>query len=277
MYTTHCKPVLLAGVAALAIATGPASAATSQELLDARQESQIWTTMALSPYLNTNELKVSVRNGKATLSGQVADDISKDLAQQIALGVKGVKDVDNQIVVKEDYVPANRSGERSYNSVIKDATITTAVKSKLLWSRYADGLSTKVETQNGKVTLTGTADSAEAKELAGRLAMNTKDVSAVDNQLTVSATPSTGDKVKTSAKEVKQEISDSWITTKAKSSFLYSGRIDGSGIKVSTKNGVVSLSGKVGSDAERNLAVDLVKSLRGVKSVDVSGLTVGSS
>jgi hypothetical protein len=53
--------------------------------------SQIWTTFALNPYLSANDIKVSVREGKATLSGIVADGVNKDLARQIALGVNGIK------------------------------------------------------------------------------------------------------------------------------------------------------------------------------------------
>ena len=49
--------------------------------MDARQESQIWTTFALSPYLSANDIKVTVRQGKATLSGNVGDGVSKDLAR----------------------------------------------------------------------------------------------------------------------------------------------------------------------------------------------------
>ena len=41
-----------------------ANAKPSQEVIEARQESQIWTTYALSPYLRANDLKVSVHEGK---------------------------------------------------------------------------------------------------------------------------------------------------------------------------------------------------------------------
>ena len=163
----------------------PRPALDSQDVTDARQETQIWTTYALSPYLRANDLKVSVHDGKATLSGKVEEGVDKDLAKQIALGVPGIKNVDNKIVVQADYVPPARSSERSYGEEIDDATITAAVKSKLMWSTYTDGLATEVDTRLGHVTLTGAADSAAAKELAGRLASNTRGVVAVDNRLTV--------------------------------------------------------------------------------------------
>lgn len=248
---------------------------TAQDVVEARQETQIWTTFALSPFLRANDIKVTVDNGKATLTGRVLEDINKDLATQMALGVAGIKDVDNQITVEPQYVAPARSTERSYAELIDDATITSAVKSKLLWSKYADGLATNVDTEFGKVVLKGTADSKQAKELAGRLAQNTRGVLEVDNQLVVNSNQVTmTEKAKSSVKNVGQEISDSWITTKVKTTFLYSIKVDSSSIQVSTNKGVVQLTGKVDSSLERNLAIDLASSLRGVKRVDATGLTL---
>ena len=80
----------------------------------------------MSPYLRANDLKVSVHDGKATLTGKVEESVNKDLAKQIALGVNGIKDVDNQIVIQADYTPPAQSSERSFGEVVDDATITSA-------------------------------------------------------------------------------------------------------------------------------------------------------
>jgi hyperosmotically inducible protein len=115
MYTQSRNLILASGIAlALAGISGSVAADTkSQDVTDARQETQIWTTYALSPYLRANDLKVSVHDGKATLTGKVEEAVNKDLAKQIALGVDGVKDVDNQIVVQNDYVAPARSSTRT--------------------------------------------------------------------------------------------------------------------------------------------------------------------
>jgi len=261
---------------ALAAISGTALADTAgQNVTEARQETQIWTTYALSPYLRASDLKVSVHNGVATLTGVVDEDVNKDLAKQIALGVSGISQVDNKIVVQADYTPPARSSERSYGEVVDDATITAAVKSKLLWSRHTDGLATNVDTKSGKVTLHGTADSAASRELAGRLAMNTRGVVAVNNELTVKgAKPGVADKAKGSAKEARRDVSDGWITAKVKSTFMYSSNVDSNDITVSTVKGIVTLSGKVDSGAERALAIELAENVRGVKSVQSKDLTV---
>jgi len=63
-------------------------------------------------------------------------------------------------------------------------------------------------------------------------------------------------------------ISDSAITTKAKANFLGDDRLKGSHIKVTTTNGVVTLTGSAtGSDA-KSAAEDIARNVNGVKSVD---------
>jgi osmotically-inducible protein OsmY len=276
MYLPFRKSVLASAVAlSIGGISGAASADTmSQDVTEARQETQIWTTYALNPYLRSNDLKVSVDNGKATLTGKVEESVNKDLAKQIALGVSGIKEVDNQIVVQPDYVAPAASSTRSYGEAIDDATITATVKSKLLWSKHADGLTMNVDTNRGHVTLKGTADSKDAKALAGRLASDSRGVVSVDNQLVVAPTPTVGDSAKSAAKEAEQDIADSWITTKVKSTLMYSSNVDGLDIEVSTSAGVVTLKGKVDSGAERALAIELANNVRGVKSVQSKGLTV---
>jgi hyperosmotically inducible protein len=279
MYTQSRKFILASSIALAlagsgALAADPKAQSASQEITNARQETQIWTTYAMSPYLRANDLKVSVQDGKATLTGKVEEDVNKDLAKQIALGVDGIKDVDNQIIVQADYVAPPKSATRAYGDSMDDASITSAVKSKLLWSKHTDGLTTNVTTKAGKVTLQGTADTAAEKELARTLAMNTRGVVSVDNQLVVNGKKSATakDSAKSAGKEANQDMSDSWITTKVKSTYAYSSNVDGSDISVTTNAGIVTLSGKVDSGAERALAIELAKNIRGVKSVNSKGL-----
>lgn len=274
MFMKSRNSLLAAGIAfALTASSVGAADTVSQDVVNARQETQIWTTYALSPYLRANDLKVSVQNGKATLSGTVEEGINKELAKQIALGVKGVKEVDNNIVVKSDYTPPAKSATRSFGESVDDATTTAAVKSKLLWSRYADGMTTDVDTKDGRVTLTGTADNSAEKELAKSLALNTKGVVAVDNRLVIKGSTAAAKDSK-AAKASTHEVADTWITTKVKSTYGYSSNVDGSDISVKTANGVVTLNGEVDNGTERALAIELARNVKGVKSVESKGLTV---
>lgn len=273
----HTRKLALASAISLAIGVSVSNLAfsgPSEDLNEARQESQISTTYALSRHLGAHDIKVTVDDGVATLSGKVSEDVDKELAEQIALGVNGIKDVENKIEVDADYVPSKSPADRSYGQMVEDATITATVKSKLLWSKHAQGLSANVETKAGKVTLLGTANSSTAKEMAELLASNTHGVESVDNKLTVEKDK---DEMAKSAKkttsDIGQSISDTWITTRVKSTLMYSSNVKGSDISVTTKDGVVYLSGKVASSAEQALAVELTKNVRGVRSVDAKKLS----
>jgi len=280
-WSTLMNPVFrklaLTAVIALGIAatsTAVLAAPVSQEIIEARQETQIWTTYALSPYLRASDIQVAVHGDKATLTGKVDEDVNKDLAKQIALGVRGIKEVDNQILVVGDYVAPAHPAERSFGEVVDDASIKAAVKAKLLWSKHTRGLDTDVDIRRGRVTLSGTADSAAAKALATRLTLNTRGVVSVNNQLRVDANaPSGGYKTKAAAKEVGHDFADGWITAKIKSTYVFSSNVESSDIAVDTKDGVVTLSGKVSSGAERALAIEFAENIRGVKSVNATALT----
>lgn len=104
--------------------------------------------------------------------------------------------------------------------------------------------------------------------MAGSLARHTNGVSSVSNELKVE--PRTA----SMAKNTTNDVSDGWITTKVKSTFMYSNNVNGSDIAVSTNKGIVTLTGKMDSGAERALAVELARNVRGVQSVDSKLLTL---
>lgn len=64
------------------------------------------------------------------------------------------------------------------------------------------------------------------------------------------------------------KLSDNQITLNVKSALRATDGVDTSGIKVSTKNGVVHLSGSVKSDKDRLTALNSTRSVAGVSSVE---------
>lgn len=240
----------------------------SDDLSEANKEGRIWTSFALNPHLDALDLKVDVEGETAILSGTVPGAIERDLAEQVALGVSGVKQIDNRIQIDPRYQPAASNGQRSPADIAADATITASVKSKLLWSNLVRGLDVDVDTVDRRVQLSGEADSVSARDAATRLALGTVGVRSVDNQLRVN--PSMV------RKPAADPVSDVWITMRVKNSLLYSKHVDGLDIDVDTRNGVVNLKGSVSSPQERALAVELAENVGGVKRVDASGLRVTS-
>ncbi|MFG2637102.1 BON domain-containing protein [Streptomyces sp. NPDC048362] len=72
---------------------------------------------------------------------------------------------------------------------------------------------------------------------------------------------------------VKQEATDTWITTKVKADLVTEKGIPGSDIKVETSQGVVSLSSDVAvTQSQKAEAVRIAKNIKGVRSVMSDGL-----
>ncbi|MDO9640578.1 MAG: BON domain-containing protein [Pseudotabrizicola sp.] len=104
-------------IAVAAMSSVVSADTSSQQIIDARRETQVWRAYAQSQYLRANTLEVSVLNGKATLTGRVEGQLNKYLAKLIALGVEGVVEVDNQIVVHTApslLKPSNRPEKPAY-------------------------------------------------------------------------------------------------------------------------------------------------------------------
>lgn len=247
----------------------------SAQLKEARQEGSLWTAYALNRHLSPFTIDVDVEQGTAILTGTVESEVDRELAEQVALGIEGIQKVDNKLLVDGQYQP-KASSEPTLSQRFDDATLTATVKSKLLWNSSTEGLDVDVDTKNGVVSLSGEAQSAEAKELAGRLADNTDGVRKVVNNLKVSGKPSTAAKAQDSADKAGTAITDAWITSKVKSSYLYSRNLDGLDISVETKGGLVNLSGVVNTPAEKDLAIEVANNIRGVRSVNADALKVAS-
>jgi osmotically-inducible protein OsmY len=95
--------------------------------------------------------------------------------------VEGVKDVNNEMIVSGASIkPKTTIGED-----IDDASITAQVKISLLYHRSTSAINTKVETNNGVVTLYGKAGNAAEKDLAGKFANDVSGVKSVNNRMTI--------------------------------------------------------------------------------------------
>ncbi len=201
---TRSKLVFLIGMLSLSLVMGANAQATdhpkegSKECQDVESKSKdIWVqgklegAYLLNKYLNPLEIDTEVRNGVVFLSGNVDSDIDKDLAGEIAKSIEGVKDVENKLTVRpENFKKGKKNSskenkERAFGQKVADASTTAAVKIKLLANSNTDGSDINVDTMNNIVTLKGRVDSAQEKELAGKIAENTDDVLKVVNQLKV--------------------------------------------------------------------------------------------
>ena len=76
-------------------------------------------------------------------------------------------------------------GQETVGAYVDDATITTQVKAKMIDNKQVDAGAIKVETLNGTVMLSGFAKNSLEKSTAGNIAMGTKGVKSVKNEIAV--------------------------------------------------------------------------------------------
>lgn len=189
----HLKPkrsMITAAVLAACLAGAPMAQAGSEneysgEMRDAWLDGKIETAFTLNRHLNPFRIDTEVENGMVYLDGTVRSDVDRDLAGEIAKSVKGVKKVENRLQVAEMQEGEVEQAADGFMQHVSDATTTAMVKSKLLANGNTKGLQINVDTTDDVVTLTGSVESDEIRDLAEQLAQNTNNVKSVDNRLEV--------------------------------------------------------------------------------------------
>jgi osmotically-inducible protein OsmY len=158
-----------------------------EEVSDTWLQTKLVTTYTLNRHLSVFDFDTEVVDQVAYLKGSIGSEVQKDLAEQIAMSIDGVREVKNQLkVVPELTKKADNPGktaERSFGQIVEDLTITASVKSSLLTNQNIEGLNINVDTSFGEVTLQGKVKSGTEKALAERLASNTEGVREVNNNL----------------------------------------------------------------------------------------------
>jgi len=154
----------------------------------------------------------------------------------------------------------------------KDAWIDGKAEATLLFNGNLDSFDINTDVKNGNVVLTGKVENSVDKKLAEELVANIDGVTSVDNKLTVVADndmhSDMSDDMEEGVEEGTSELTDAKIATVIKTRLLMDTDISGFDIDVDVENGVVTLTGEVDSDAERDLAVEIAKNASDVKDVE---------
>ena len=251
---------LLALIAGLPLAMSAASSPADRQIEDSAKKSYNFRQVL------DNKVDVSVRDGVVTLTGKVADEAQRQLAENTVADLNGVTRVDNQIKID--------GGAREGS----DDWIAVKARSTLIAKANVSFTNTKVSVRNGVVTLTGTADSTAQKELTEAYVKDIDGVRSVNNQIQVVAktdrpmvndtTPNARRELRTDRETLGEKMDDGSITAQIKYELLSHRSTSALKTKVNTIDGKVVISGDAGSDAEKDLVTKLAKSVRGVSSVD---------
>jgi osmotically-inducible protein OsmY len=196
-----------------------------------------------------DRVKAKADQGVVTLSGSVADEADRKLAADTVSNLPGVSGVRNELNVMPDYP------ERS------DGWIALKIRARLLVKANVSATATTVAVKDGIVTLGGLVENAAQKELTEAYAKDIDGVKAVKNELVI-APAQAADK-----SSLAEAIDDASITTQVKYALMSHKATSALNAKVTTKDGVVHITGIAHSDAEKSLVTKLAQDARGTKSV----------
>ncbi|RUQ85268.1 BON domain-containing protein [Legionella septentrionalis] len=142
---------------------------------------------------------------------------------------------------------------------ISDSVITAKIKAKFTKNRNLNPLKISVSTENGLVTLHGHVKDQQAFMEALKLARNTKGVKNVDAE-------------GLDIKVVNLALTDAYITARVEAAIFKAKVLDDEsiplvGVKASTTNGIVTLSGSIQNDKAIAAILKRVSAIRGVRKI----------
>jgi len=148
---------------------------------DAWIRDKVKVTLLFHRSVRASTTEVDVKDGIVTLRGDAASRAQRELTTEYAKDVEGVKDVKNEMTVSKtsEMTMAKVGGK------IDDASITAQVKITLLFHRSTSTLSTKVETNDGVVTMYGKASNVAEKDLVNKLVNDINGVKSINNRMTI--------------------------------------------------------------------------------------------
>ena len=243
--------LLVATGALLVASTSLRASETDDRIVSSANKSYVFKT-----YLKDDSIKTESKDGAVTLTGTVAESSHKTLAENTVESLPGVKSVDNQLTVKGEQ-PAEHS----------DMWISVKVKASLAYHRNVSAIGTDVYVKDGIVSLRGEASSLAQKELTTEYAKDIDNVKEVKNEMTIAKTPAKP------GETMGEKIDDASITAQVKASLMTHRSTSALKTKVSTTDGVVTVSGIAKNAAEKSLVTKLVTDINGVTSV-INNMTI---
>ncbi|MCF2908520.1 BON domain-containing protein [Pseudoalteromonas sp. DL2-H2.2] len=156
-----------------------------KEASDAWIDGKAEATLLFNGELNNFDINTDVKNGTVILTGEVEHAVDKKLAQELVLGIDGVKNIENELTVVDMSDDKTSGQHQAETSTFTDAKIATVIKSRFLFDSDIDGTDIDVDVERGVVTLSGDVDTDAERQLAVQIAKNADDVKSVKSRLTL--------------------------------------------------------------------------------------------
>lgn len=160
------------------------------EIDDATLTASVKTALMADDTVRGMDINVETEKGTVSLNGQVASQAQIDQALKVVRGVSGVRDVTNNLTLRDAATAAGSTatvtgGSATVGTAADDTAITARVKSALLAEPNVSGLAISVETTNGVVQLSGNVDNQAQIAKAEQVARAAEGAKSVQNQLKV--------------------------------------------------------------------------------------------
>ena len=153
--------------------------------------------------------------------------------------------------------------ERSIGTMMDDSVISTTIKTKMITDEFVKARHIDVDVLNGVVYLIGVVESSYQRRMAADIARGVEGVRRVENQLLVGKTT------------LGQVLDDTVLTSKIRTELLKDPDIRSTNIDVDTNNNIITLTGIVKSQKEKEKTLYIVQKVAGNRQV-VDNLTVGN-
>jgi osmotically-inducible protein OsmY len=212
--------------------------ATLATLTDGVLQQRVRDELEWHPRVNAPEIVATVKNGVVTLSGSVDSFAKKAEALEAVHQISGVLDVADEVIVRTWRAKA-------------DQDIAETVRLALGWDVYVPDEQIRSTVSGGWVTLEGEVDRWQQRDDAARCVERLSGVRGVTNRIEV-APP------KVDAAKIRSSIEGA-LARRAEREARH--------IDVAAFDGVVTLTGKVDSWAEKNAVGKLASYSPGVRTV----------
>jgi osmotically-inducible protein OsmY len=163
---------------------------------------------------------------------------------------------DAQRAAAEVKQAAARAGDQ-----LADSWLTTKIQAQYFADDDIKARYINVSTRDGIVTLSGRVESPDAKDQALQIARNTDGVQQVQDRLAIGLEQAPGG-------SAPEQMDSAWITTRIQAKYFADPSVNGRDIDVTTTNGVVTLSGRVESEHEKQQAIAIARGTDDVAQVD---------
>lgn len=240
------KPVPAVGVCGALLITGALGAKKTEKPDDKRISNAIESSLLFESSVPSYLVDVEVADGIAILSGTVDNLLAEKRAIRVAKAIRGVRSVIDKLDVD---IPS-----------VDDQKLAKDVSNALLLDPATESYEIDVEADEGVVTLSGTVDSWQEKQLALHIAKGVRGVKDIVNDMVHS---------------YDQDRPDSEITAEVRRAMDIDVILRGLIVHAEAKDGEVILSGNVGSVAEKDRAISKAW-VTGVSKVNADDLTVNA-